>query len=1126
MRNAGASRRADCLSDEQIAEFAEGLLSSVQSGEVARHIAECSTCRAIASGAVACVRTMPSASARTEGDLHLSPGERIGRYEVLEWVGSGAMGTVYAAHDPALDRKVALKLIRANAAGPELETRLLREAKAMARLSHPEVITVFDAGMHAERVYVAMEFVEGGTLREWLEAAPRTKEQILSVYQRAGRGLAQAHAAGIVHRDFKPDNVLVGADGRVRVTDFGLARAETAPISDPRPRLDSGAEPQPGAANLTQTGALVGTPVYMAPERLMGLAADARSDSYSFCVALYEALYGERPFRGTTALELFIAKSTGDVRPAPPGARVSKPIRHILLTGLRPQVEDRPHASMEELLVALERASGASTRAFRWHSPWRWANGRRSRAVALGAAAVAALAGGAAGVVSWRARAARTADEASLVFVASGRRPAVAIVGGAPFGDLLATELGTGDQIRVVPQEVTARIVGAGADLQGAPVGAMLAKLHDAADADYVVVVGSRALAGDRQRVTASIEKLPSSLASATAQVGADGDPREPAEIASRLGAQIRRLLGRTALTAEEATALRATLPKTRVAAESYSQGIACRVRYDYGCARAAFERAVATEGDFALAHVELSRVLNVLHIEKRALDEANRALETSSRLGREQRLVIEAQHAMAARDWGGASEQYRTLFGFFPDNIGYGLSYARAQVLAGKRDEAFSTLGRLRSIPRTRVEDARVDLLEAYIASKVGDIRRRREAATRAKEKADALGATWLSADARMEIAEARVGLGDVDLAASDLAEARAIFDKLGDTSNVVWFAHLEEHIAVARGDLQRAIVINDEAIPRVRGTGDLYGLGGLLTSGAILMHRAGDFRRAEAGFDEARRMYESIDDQEGVAHNTGNAAEARLALGELEGTRAAFERARAIHVRIGMRRGVAEQTLNIGRTQYFEGDFDGAARSLADALAQSRAVGAAEEVWETLMTQGDLGRARADIAGAQRAYDEAARVASDAADVNEQATTQLAQAMLAAELGRSADAVALARSALDRFVASKLPHLEAFARAVLLRALARSHALADAEVEDDALRALLPQCQLFEARFEAKLAAAALERAKGDRTTAARLSREARDLAEHAGLVPLAQEARREAEGHTAREADRSAE
>jgi tetratricopeptide (TPR) repeat protein len=201
------------------------------------------------------------------------------------------MGVVYAAFDPELDRKIALKVLtpgRRDSRAARFQARLLREAQAMARISHPNVVAVHDVGAHGDEVFIAMELVTGGTLTDWVEAKPRKLDELLRAFVEAGQGLAAAHEAGLVHRDFKPENVLVGADGRVRVTDFGLARVDELSAAD------SGVRSMASPA-LTQDGAIVGTPLFMSPEQAQGRPSDARSDQYGFCASLHWAIYGKAP---------------------------------------------------------------------------------------------------------------------------------------------------------------------------------------------------------------------------------------------------------------------------------------------------------------------------------------------------------------------------------------------------------------------------------------------------------------------------------------------------------------------------------------------------------------------------------------------------------------------------------------------------------------------------------------------------------------------------------------------------------------------------------------------------------------------------------------------------------------
>jgi len=305
------------------------------------HVLECSMCQEA-------VGDLLGSGDGDEAPLEsLERGKEVGRYIVLGLIGAGAMGVVYEAYDPKLDRKVALKLVRAEA-GTEsrelLRARLAREAQAMAKLAHPNVIAIHDVGEVGDRVFLAMELVTGGTLGAWLKAEPRAEAEILAMFIDAGRGLSAAHAAGLVHRDFKPDNVLVGADGRARVTDFGLARLDdTAEVAvDMESPIDQ--------ATLTRTGAAVGTPAYMAPEQLAGRRPDARADIYAFSVALFEALTGERPFAAGTVGELRRAIERGTIQR--PKRAVPSRLAAAIKRGLAPRPEDR-FASMGEMLAAL-----------------------------------------------------------------------------------------------------------------------------------------------------------------------------------------------------------------------------------------------------------------------------------------------------------------------------------------------------------------------------------------------------------------------------------------------------------------------------------------------------------------------------------------------------------------------------------------------------------------------------------------------------------------------------------------------------------------------------------------------------------------------------------------------------
>ena len=299
---------------------------------------------------------VPAADLRSRSSL--VRGASVGRYVVLSELGAGGMGVVFAAYDPDLDRKVALKLLRAGlgAEGSDGAARLLREAQALAKVSHPNVVAIHDVGTRGDEVWIAMEFIAGRTLGDWLREGSRSWQQVLDVIEPVVRGLATAHAAGLVHRDVKPDNVMLGDDGRVRVMDFGLARGTAAEgIETNRDELDEEVVRAAGRRiddALTAAGAMPGTPAYMSPEQFAAMPTDARTDQFSLCVMLHEAIYGKRPFAGDTVVELATNVLEGNRRSIPASSKVPRWLRGVVERGLATDPNHR-WPSLPAMLAAM-----------------------------------------------------------------------------------------------------------------------------------------------------------------------------------------------------------------------------------------------------------------------------------------------------------------------------------------------------------------------------------------------------------------------------------------------------------------------------------------------------------------------------------------------------------------------------------------------------------------------------------------------------------------------------------------------------------------------------------------------------------------------------------------------------
>ncbi len=327
--------------------LAAGTLPPADRAEALLHLDECAACREVVAEAA-------SLEADAKRPNQTPTQARVGRYTLTGMLGTGGMGVVYRAFDPLLQREVALKLIRSTVAA---QGQLLREAQSMAKLSHPNVVGVYDAGVHEDQVFIAMEYVDGRTLRKWLRERTDSWRETLRVLIEAGRGLAAAHRVGLIHGDIKPENILLGGTGLAKITDFGGARFATG--APQRSATDPVPEDSEFITVFTDHGECVGTPAYMTPEQLAGEELGPWSDQFSFCVTAYEALLGKRPFAGNSIEPLLRNIMDGRIEETPRTAVPPKVVA-ILLRGLSRQPPSR-HPSLEALLEALQAAASGPT---------------------------------------------------------------------------------------------------------------------------------------------------------------------------------------------------------------------------------------------------------------------------------------------------------------------------------------------------------------------------------------------------------------------------------------------------------------------------------------------------------------------------------------------------------------------------------------------------------------------------------------------------------------------------------------------------------------------------------------------------------------------------------------------
>ena len=383
-------RTDGCAGVEELALYVVGRLPGPERDALEAHMARCERCRRAVSALAA--TELDSTSADRRAGTPPGGASEVGRFVLTRHLGRGAMGDVWAARDPELGREVALKFLgmNADALTAQATDRMRREAQAMARLNHPNAVTIYELCEADGQLFCAMELVAGVTLRSWL-GAPRSWTEVIDVALGAGRGLAAAHAAGLVHRDVKPDNILIDDEGRARVSDFGVAKLVGLDEA-PGPVDQRGGVDQP-VRGVTQTGALIGTPAYMAPEQLDCREVDAQSDQFSFCVTFWEALFGERPFPAGDLAALIARVHAG---PRPPEDRRGAPraLVRCLLRGLAVDPAAR-WPSMEALVGELERVR---------------ARPRRRRMAMIGAGAVAAVLGGSVALALWVVKASDEGD--------------------------------------------------------------------------------------------------------------------------------------------------------------------------------------------------------------------------------------------------------------------------------------------------------------------------------------------------------------------------------------------------------------------------------------------------------------------------------------------------------------------------------------------------------------------------------------------------------------------------------------------------------------------------------------------------------------------------------------------
>ena len=1072
------------------------------------------------------------------------------------------MGEVYEAEDLELSERIAIKTIREDIAADErVNQRFRREVQLARKITHPNICRIFDLFQHQFAgpregtppvLFVTMELLTGETLAQRLKReGPMTAEQARPIVAQMAAALSAAHAADIVHRDFKSSNVVLLPQARewdpprAVVTDFGLAYS----VSD-----------STMGVTLSGSGDLLGTPDYMAPEQVEGAAVTPATDVYALGIVLYEMVTGVRPFVGDTPIASALRRVAGP--PAkPPRELVPNlpPAWDAAIMTCLARLPSRRFPDASFVLQAL--APGGSHIGPSTEIPLR-----------LVVAALLVLAVAGAGI-AWRAWNPATApaavdgapdpDAGPVKGFAS--RPAIAVLGfrnlanradaewlATALSEMVTTELGAGEAVRTVPGENVDRMkIELALANTDAYAPETLARIRGNLGTD-LVVFGSYVTVGegDAASLRVDIRLQDSRDGQMLAAVSESGRAAELLDLVSRAGVRLRERLGvKVDAVPAVLESVRASQPASSDARRLYAEGLARLRRFDALGARGLLERAVQADARFPLAHAALARTWSSLGYDARAREAAARAFELSAGLARADRLQVEGTYREMDSAWPEAIEIWRTLANFFPDDIEHALRLADAQIASGAPRDGLATIEGFRS-RYPSIKDPRLELTEAGAADTLSDFKKMESAAGAAATAAERQGATLVVASARLRHGSAVLRQGRRDEATRDFENAKALYEAAGDRAGVARAlnnlasaisdgpdtrrtkALYEEGLAIARavgeqdlvarflsnlaiqerraGNLQMSLRMNQESLAIRRELGDRTNAATSLNNIGNVLLDMGNLKAASEHYAQSASLTREIGDRRGLARALFNEAESQRLQGNL--ARARSTGAEALEIRRGIDdpAGVATSLFGVGLVAAQQGDLAAGARLLNEGLEMDRKLNRRRPMAYGLYFLGEIALVQGDLVLARKRHQEALDMRTALGEKGTAAESRAALAALSLEEGQPAAAEAVAREAVTVFESQMASDNEATARAVVALAMAAQGRQAAALREASRARALVKDSQNAMARLPVLIAAARVE-AVGAPRDALRALSAARQEAEKLGIPRYALEARR---------------
>lgn len=948
---------------------------------------------------------MPSAPSNRDPDVtRTSLGEErvlasgtviADRYRIEELCGVGGMGMVYRAFDQKLDVEVALKVLRPELVGEgRVEERFRRELLLARQVSHRNVVRIHDLSDDGAVRFLTMDFVHGRSLHRILtEDAPLPPARAADFARQLAEGLAAAHREGVIHRDLKPANVLVDAEDRAYISDFGVARSVAA-------------------AGLTRAGSVIGTPEYLSPEQARGEEVDGRSDVYSLGLILFEMLTGQPSFRGTTLSEILGARLTGTPRTTREvGVEVPAALQRIIDRCLSRSPEDR-FADAGELAAALEGVAsaggGLGLGRFAFWRRRRWSRQRRWAALALAIALTAAgvLALGAVGGWDWLRRGASTQA------LAEGGAPihSVAVLPlsdetgdpelawtAAGLSELLTTVLAESPDLRVVD---SLRILETIRDLglvPGAIADGDLRQLAELLGVDRVVLGTVRA-SGGTVRVDARLVAPDGADLTGQRLVAEAAAGNDLFGIVDTLGAELR-----TRLEVPLATA-RVELTSSAPALAAYSRGIGALLAGDAVGAAPAFEEAVAADPGFAAGWLRLADAYQQLGYRDRALDAAQRAVRELPQEGG--RLLLEARSraAMLSGDPEEAEEALSALVAHFPHDPEARIALAEALAEAGRFDQARSELER---VVRDEPLHPRAWFLLGKFAILSGESRRAAdEYLVRALVIQNRRGNDKGRADVLNAMGIAHDDLGESDQALERYREAAEIRERIGDRRGVAATLTNLGVLQFLRGEFTAGRERLEEALAILQEIGDDGGVAALENKFGVLEEERGHYDEALAHFRRSLQMRNELGDRRAQAESFNNVGFSYYLLGDFGNAGVYVQRALALYEESGNREGrvIAQQSL--GLLDLARGDWSQALEVFLGALKEARELDLRQAEAVSLGQLGRVAHLQGRYGAALDSYRKAIAVVEALGDVRGLAEFTLFEVAVLVDLGRLEEA------------------------------------------------------------------------------------------------------------------------